>query len=279
MKIVKNILCILLAFLLMMSILIFTVCSIAPNYLNKEYVISKLEETDVYKQIYDEIHSGFDEYIKQSGLEISSLKTACNEEKIKKDFLAVVDYIYDGEEIIIETEEIKSSLDAEINEKLESQNRKVTKEELKNIAEFEEKIVNYYTGTFSSYEKINDIVGDKIEVLKQAETVKRWTIIVGVVCALLIILASITDFFHATGFIGIAILSSGGLLAIMPSVIYVKLDVDKFDLGVDFANKFISLTVKEFLNFISIWGLRYICVGIGIVLVSSIFCGIFKKNK
>ena len=93
----------------------FTVLQILDKSISKEHVISKLEEIKIYDQIYDEVQSGFEEYIYQSGLEAEMFEDICTKEKIQNDLMSIIDSIYEGKEAIIDTSIIKQNLDNKIN--------------------------------------------------------------------------------------------------------------------------------------------------------------------
>ena len=88
--------------------------------LKKETLLSWFDEMDIYRQVYEEIQSELDNYIYQSGLEINTLRNICDEERIKTDFINIVNTLYDGREYKIDTYSIKLNLDKEIKEYINS---------------------------------------------------------------------------------------------------------------------------------------------------------------
>ena len=85
MKVIKIILNILLSFILMVGILSSTLLVIVSNYTNKENMLKKFDEINLYNSVYEEVRDGFENYIYQSGLEIGIIDKICTKEKVKND--------------------------------------------------------------------------------------------------------------------------------------------------------------------------------------------------
>lgn len=272
MKIVKRIVTVLLVFLMMLSILYSTILCVIMRYSNKEKMISKIEAVGVYKTIYKEIENGFENYIYQSGLEIDALDEICSEDKVKKDFLAVIDYIYDDSEIKIDTTSIIENLDKKIEEYIVAQGKTLSKEEKDNIEEFEIIVANSYGNKLSMYielaEKIKEYdIKSKIDTLKLTRNI---AIIVSVVIGALIILINKKNIFSGIGYIGSSILASGVILTFIKIIIYGKIKIDGIVIFTESMSSLIIYLVKENLSFINSVGIWYICIGIFIILMTSI---------
>ena len=154
-------------------ITILTICLIAlgvitiasSTVLDKNYVIQKLEETDFYSGTYKLVESNFENYIYQSGLDEDVLKSICTEDKVKNDINIMLSNIYDGTNKTIDTTEISTNLNANID-KLGIK----TKQNEKAINEFVNHICNEYTDTLvhSKYEnKINNVYKKAINGLNK----------------------------------------------------------------------------------------------------------------
>ena len=75
MKILKNVLCVILSFILVLFLIIYLCLGILRNnILNKEYLLLKMEETEFYLQVSREVQNGFENYIYQSGLPEDTIK-------------------------------------------------------------------------------------------------------------------------------------------------------------------------------------------------------------
>ena len=154
-------------------ITILTICLIAlgaitiasSTVLDKNYVIQKLEETDFYSGTYKLVESNFEKYIYQSGLDEDVLKSICTEDKVKNDINLMLSNIYDGTNKTIDTTEISTNLNANID-KLGIK----TKQNEKAINEFVNHICNEYTDTLvhSKYEnQINNVYKKAINGLNK----------------------------------------------------------------------------------------------------------------
>ena len=154
-------------------ITILTICLIAlgaitvasSTVLDKNYVIQKLEETDFYSGTYKLVESNFEKYIYQSGLDEDVLKSICTEDKVKNDINLMLSNIYDGTNKTIDTAEISTNLNTNID-KLGIK----TKQNEKAINEFVTHICNEYTDTLvhSKYEnQINNVYKKAINNLNK----------------------------------------------------------------------------------------------------------------
>jgi len=272
MKIVKKIITFLLVFLMMLSILYSTILCVLMRYSNKEKMISKIEAVGVYKTIYEEIENGFENYVYQSGLEIDALDEICSEEKVKNDVLAIINSIYDDSQIKIDTTSIIDKLDKKIEEYITAQGKTLSKEEKNNIEEFEIIVANSYANKLSMYiefaEKINeyDIKG-KVDTLKLTRNI---AIIVAVVIGVLIVLTNKKNIFSGIGYIGAALLASGVILTFIKIIIYGKIKIDGIVIFTESMSSLVRYLIKENLSFMNSIGIWYICIGIFIILMTSI---------
>lgn len=154
-------------------ITILTICLIAlgvitiasSTVLDKNYVMQKLEETNFYSGTYKLVESNFEKYIYQSGLDEDVLKSICTEDKVKNDINLMLSNIYDGTNKTIDTAEISTNLNTNID-KLGIK----TKQNEKAINEFVTHICNEYTDTLvhSKYEnQINNVYKKAINNLNK----------------------------------------------------------------------------------------------------------------
>lgn len=155
-------------FITILTICLITLCAItiaSSTVLNKNYVMQKLEETDFYSGTYKLVESNFENYIYQSGLDEEVLNNICTQDKVKNDINIMLDNIYNGTNKTIDTTEISTNLNANID-KLGIK----TKQNEKAINEFVNHICNEYTDTLvhSQYEnKINNVYKKAINGLNK----------------------------------------------------------------------------------------------------------------
>ena len=78
MKILKNVLCVILSFILVLFLIIYLCLGILRNnILNKEYLLLKMEETEFYLQVSREVQNGFENYIYKKFVYRRNDKTRC----------------------------------------------------------------------------------------------------------------------------------------------------------------------------------------------------------
>lgn len=274
MKRVKLITSLLLAFLIMILIISSTFLYIINNYINKENLIAKLEEIEIYKQIYDEAQDGFKNYIYQSGLELDTLDKICSEEKIKNDFLAIIDNIYDGKEVNIDTKIIKDNLDKEVKSYITKQGRKLTVEEEENIEKFEDLMANSYGESISSYRTISNLAGEgKVgKIANKITTIRDISIAVTIVLTIVLIILKRKKILSSISYLSMSLFASGIVLVNVKPIILGKIDLDNIVLFTkSISNSFIYI-VKEILSNIHSTGIWYICIGLFGILMIAIQC-------
>lgn len=141
MKLAKEIVNFIIIIFLSISILTSFLIFIASNtILNKNYILSKMEEGNYYEKTYLDINESLEQYIGPSGLDEEILQNIYTEEQVKNDIHTTVNAIFTGEEKTIETEKIRSKLDKNIHESYN-----ITSNEKEAIVNFENTIVNEYT--------------------------------------------------------------------------------------------------------------------------------------
>ena len=173
-------------------ITVLTICLIAlgamtvaaSTVLDKNYIIQKLEETDFYSGTYKLVESNFENYIYQSGLDEEVLKNICTQDKVKNDINLMISNIYDGTNKTIDTTEISTNLNANID-KLGIK----TKQNENAINEFVNHICNEYTDTLihTKYEsRINNIYQKAVNVLNKVYNIIFIVLVVDFIAILVI---------------------------------------------------------------------------------------------
>lgn len=128
MKIIANIArFILIAILTICIIAISLITIVSSTILDKNYIISKLEETNFYGEVYKLVESNFENYIYQSGLDETTLNNICSKEKVEQDINIMLSNIYEGTNKKIDTTPIKDNLNKNID-KLNVRNKKNSEE-------------------------------------------------------------------------------------------------------------------------------------------------------
>ena len=155
MKLLKNLICIMLSFILVLVILMYMLYSnFESKFLNKDYILSKMNGNQFYLQIGREVESGFEKYIYQSGLPEETIKNLFTEEIIKNDVISIVNCVYGGTEINLSSQIIRNNLDNKIEQYLQSEGKNANEQVRENINKFEDLIVNEYNNNINISEEL-----------------------------------------------------------------------------------------------------------------------------
>lgn len=281
MKIIKTILNIILSFsLILIIIATILVNNLDNKILNKNYMLSKLDEVQVYLQISREVKSGFENYIYQSGLPEDTIENLATEEMIKKDVNSIIDYIYDGTDIKISSEKVQEELDNKINKYVESQDIKLNNQGKSNIKKFETLIVNEYDKNVNvsdlMYKKVHDGI-QKIDNINSK--IGKLPIIAITVVIILLIIINIKDLLVAINYIGISLLSSGILLTLVVNLIFKNVDIDNLLILANSISSVISSIIKDILYGIQDNANLFMVAGIVAILATSILKNIGNSKK
>ena len=267
MKILKNILTVLLSFLLMIGILCSSFLFITNNYLNKKYLLKKFDEMNLYSSVYEEVREGFENYIYQSGLDISIIDKICAKEKVKQDIISVVDYIYGDEKATIDSTEIRQNLDIAINEYVEKEGRKLSKQETENINKFEDLIENSYKEKIGIYQKGSDKISGKIPlILSLTKKARLISLISSAVVLILLVIVNAKKVSFAGSFFGVSFLSSGMIMIIAKSIINSKIPINELVIFTKSLSSVIIDVISSILSTIQLVGVSYIVLGILIII-------------
>lgn len=281
MKIVKYILNTILSFFIIFVVFLLIGINILDNkLLNKNYVLSKMEEIKFYEQISREVESGFENYIYQSGLPEETIKDLFTEEMIRNDVNTLINCVYEGTEITLSTETLKNTLDDRIQEYLNSQNKKLTDDVKNNITKFEDLIINEYKENVNVsttlYTKGHVIFEKVVEI---REKIGKLPIVMLVVLIVLLVIINIKDLLSVLNFLAIAALSIGMLLKIGVGVLFRNIDFDNLLILAQSLSNLIINIVKENLYKLSEYGNIFIVCGITGILVSIILKNFGKSEK
>lgn len=281
MKIIRYIINAILSFLIIFAFFLLIGLNILDNkVLNKEYIISKIEEIKFYEQISREVESGFENYIYQSGLPEETIKDLFTEEMIKNDVNSLINCFYDGTEISLSTEDLRTSLNLRIQNYLDSQNKKLNDEGKKNIKKFEDLIVGEYEKNVNVsttlYTKGNSVLQKIVEIRNKIGNIP---LIVLIVLIALMIIFNIKDLLTAINFLGISSLSTGILLKLGTDLLFKNIEFDNL---VILSNSLSSLVIgicKEILYVLSENATLCIVCGVTGIVTSAILKNIKFNNK
>ena len=286
MKVLKGLINIFIAFIIVIIVIIILGKNLLSNkVLNKKYLLSKMEEMQVYLQISRDVKSGFENYIYQSGLPENTIDNLYTDEMIKSDTNSIVDYIYDGTEIKLSDDIVKANLEKKISEYLESQGLKINNQGRKNIEEFEDLIINEYktninVDEYNSSLKIYPSIHEVIQKLKDIDKkINYIPVIILVFLLIVLIIINKNNLLVALQYISISSLSIGVLLKMAVSLIFKNFDIDNFVLFSTSMTNLIINIIKEILYTFSDNANIFIVCGVIGILITSIINNISNKEN
>ena len=251
-----------LIFFLVVIILAFAFLNIATStILNKNYILTKLEETGYYSGIYQEVEKDFRNYIDQSGLEV--MDNVITEDKVKEDVNIMISNIYEGRDEKIDVTEIRTNLNNNIEKYIA--NQQGLKVDNSAVETYIDKICEQYktTMTHTDYEqKINNVY---MKILKYADIVNKALLIAMLVLVIVIFSICHERIFKGFSSIGISILSSGVLFVLTNLFIKMKIKIDTITILNSAFSSSLRSILKDVIGTILNYG--FIMLGIGLALI------------
>lgn len=282
MKIFRHIISIILSFLLMLSIMATAIIAYASKMIERDYILAKFEETDIYSQILEEAKSELKNYIYQSGMDESIIDSVCTKKKVKSDIISIVDSLYDNSEIEINTDEIEVKLNEEIDKIIDSQNRKISVEEQENIESFKKSILEGYKDTVGFYQTKDDTIQKYLpKVTENIDKFKTLAINITMVLMLALLVINIKVIFDGLNYIFISYFSSGILLILTNHLINTKISINELLILTDALSSAIATIVSEFMNSlvnIAKWEVLIGLVGILLIAITKMNKKVFTKS-
>ncbi len=280
MKIVRYFISAILSFFIILAILVVIATYILNSViLDKNYMLSKMNETEFNLQVAREVESGFENYIYQSGLPEDIIKNLFTEEMIEKDVKTIVDAIYDGTEITLSSEELRNNLDKKIDEYIKNENLNLNDQGKSNIKKFEDLIVEEYENNVNVssdlYAQGNEIVKQLKNISQKIGKIPQITLVILIV---ILVLLNISDLLIAINFLGISSLSIGILLKLATNIVFSNVDIDNLVLLTTSLSNLIISIIKDNLYKLSDYGTMFIICGI-IGILGSIIIKNVKQSS
>ena len=281
MKIFKTILNIILSFLLIILIAMSIVINILQDkILNKDYILSKMEENQVYLQVSREVDNGFENYIYQSGLPEDIIKDLYTEDTIKNDVNSFINALYDGTEIQISDSIIRETLDKRINEYLVSENKTLNEQGKKNVEKFEDLIVNEYKNNVNAYGSLYKTGHEFLDKLEQViQNIKFIPIILIIAFIIFLIVNNLKNLLLTINYACISLLSLGILIKIGVSIIFSKINIDNILFITKALSNLLINISKEILYICSDYANLFIVIGIVGILIYAIADNVKKVDE
>ena len=280
MKIFKTILNIILSFLLIILIAMSIVINILQDkILNKDYILSKMEENQVYLQVSREVDNGFENYIYQSGLPEDIIKDLYTEDTIKNDVNSFINALYDGTEIQISDSIIRETLDKRINEYLVSENKTLNEQGKKNVEKFEDLIVNEYKNNVNAYGSLYKTGHEFLDKLEQViQNIKFIPIILIIAFIIFLIVNNLKNLLLTINYACISLLSLGILIKIGVSISFSKINIDNILFITKALSNLLINISKEILYICSDYANLFIVIGIVGILIYAIADNVKKVD-
>ena len=269
MKIFKNIITLILAFLLMLSILLTVAVQIvSTTILNKDYILGKLEEANYYNNVYEQIKDSFEGYIGPSGLDESVLENIYTRDQVKDDINSIIDNIYENKNNKINTEDLKEKLQKNIESSVAT--GILTKETQKSIENFTDKIADEYVQNISHdpyFGKLGTIINKVNNILEKVEGV---IIFIPIILAVVILLINIKELSMAIRFIAISVLSSGIIALVEKLFIQTKINISNILIINDSFSEVIKNIINNILGSINTMSIVAIVGGIIVIILTNV---------
>ena len=267
-----------LIFIIAICIFAFIFLNIASStILSKSYILSKLEETNYYEGMYNEIQSNFEKYIGQSGLDDINLRDIITEEKVKNDVNIMINNIYDGADEKIDVTEIKTNLRTKIDELMKSQGLKAEDESA--IDTYINTISDEYTSTMihTDYEKnINNVL---VKILKYSQKGNKVLLVMILVAVLLVFGICYKRPFKGFSSAGVALTSIGGLNIFINYFINAKIKIDTITILSETFSKSIRTVLNDVMSQVANYGYILLIVGIVLIIFGNIIDSIKYKEE
>lgn len=275
MKIIANIArFILIAILTICIIAISAITIVSSTILDKNYIISKLEETNFYEEVYKLVESNFENYIYQSGLDETALNDICSKEKVEQDINIMLSNIYEGTNKKIDTTPIKDNLNKNIDD-LKVKNSRNSEA----IDQFIKHICEEYENTLIHTEYENKIHNTYNKAVNILDKVRTATIVVICIGAVLILITSIKQISKFVQAIGVSLLSSSVFEIIACNIVTSKVDIAGIKIFNDAFSKTIVTIMQEIINKVQTLGIITLVVAIVLIIIYSIITAVAKNKK
>jgi hypothetical protein len=207
------------------------------------------------------------------------LKDLFTDAMVKRDVTSIINCVYEGTQITVSDDAIRTELDDRINEYIESKDMLLTLDGKNNIDDFKDIIVNEYNRNINvssdGYVKVHEIVS-KFKSLSDEVGLLPWMLIS--VFGLVIVLVNSNNLLRAMNYVSTAILSLGMLLKIGVEFVNIKIDLDNLVLVSVSITNFVINIVKEVLFELSDMGMFCMFCGIIGVIISEALKGRLEEQ-
>lgn len=247
---------------------------VSSTILDKTYITEKMEETNFYKETYELVKSNFEKYIYQSGLDEEVLENICTEEKLQKDINTIISNIYDGTDEKINTTEIETNLNANID-KLGIKNSKNQKA----IEQFVKHICDEYTETIIHTKYESQINAQYQKVISLLTKIHNVIMVILIIDAILLIIMNIKTASKIIQDLGIALFSSSIFKLSVCSIIISKVNIEGIKILNDIFSKTLVTIITDVLTKIISLGIGALLIAIILIIIYAIISVNKKKEE
>lgn len=257
-KIISYILAIILVTLMSATIILSIVNAVV---FSKSNVKKQMQKVDYYTEINNIIKESANNYIMQSGFDESIMDNVISKGKINKDIDKVINAIYEGEEVEISTDEIKNSLDKNVQQYIAQNNYKVDAQTQKDIEKFEDKIESIYANSIT-YSK-----SSIKKVVKYFKMVKRMTRVALIASSILLIIFAIITYKTNRATFGISLLATGIICIFIKCYSSINIAVNNILMvNKTFSNLMINI-INQVIQYVFIGGIILAVLGIALIII------------
>lgn len=241
---------------------------------NPNYYIDKFEENKFYDNVLQEVNSGFENFIYQSGLPENTIVNLATDDMIKADINSIVLHITENKELVLSSDKIRDELDVRISDFLDKENRTLTKNERENITKFEDLIVSSYE---ESILPIRDFIDELKSIYDKVFNLYNKIKLIPIIGLIIILFAMFVinkkSKFDIVNFSGISLLSLGVLLKLLENVVLKNIDIDNVIVFTSSLTSAFQYIFKDIIFGLNLLGNWIIVVGICFILFYSIIHG------
>lgn len=262
MKIIRKIISYILAIILVTLMSAIIILSIVNAVVfSKSNVKKQMQKVDYYTEINNIIKESANNYIMQSGFDESIMDNVISKEKINNDIDKVINAIYECEEVEISTDEIKNSLDKNVQQYIAQNNYKVDAQTQKDIEKFEDKIESIYANSIT-YSK-----SSIKKVVKYFKMVKRMTRVALIASSILLIIFAIITYKTNRATFGISLLATGIICIFIKCYSSINIAVNNILMvNKTFSNLMINI-INQVIQYVFIGGIILAVLGIALIII------------
>ncbi len=273
---VKKIVSYLIVFILIILLLASTVITILSNtILKEEFVLGLVEKNNYYSEVYHQILENFKDNTIQSGLEEDVLDGIMTEEQVEQDVKSLLDYLYTGTEMSIDTEGVKTRLQEKIDQVIKENNKRVNSDEQIAINTYVNTIGNIYEDGITY---VKSYISQMRNVVEKIQNIlAKVTIAVYIATIVTIIILLIINKKEGFQYLAISSLSSGALCIALKILETSSIRVQNILIfGKAFSAVVINIIESIILSFV-IAGIVFCVLGLIFSIIGNIKTG--KRTK